>query len=92
MVSYGVAGRTREFGIRKALGADGPRVVRLVAGDLKLVVAGGALGLALAVVATRLLGELLFDIDALDPLTFVGVQLVLSRRGSRSSLPADPRR
>ena len=78
VVSYGVARRTREIGIRKALGADGPRVVRLlVAGGLKLVVAGGALGLALAVVATRLLGGLLFEVDALDPLTFVGVPLVL---------------
>ena len=78
VVSYGVARRTREIGIRKALGADGPRVVRLlVAGGLKLVVLGGALGLALAVVATRLLGGLLFEIDALDPLTFVGVPLVL---------------
>ena len=78
VVSYGVARRTREIGIRKALGADGPRVVRLlVAGGLKLVVIGGALGLALAVVATRLLGGLLFEIDALDPLTFVGVPLVL---------------
>ena len=53
-------------------------VVRLlVAGGLKLVVLGGALGLALAVVATRLLGGLLFEIDALDPLTFAGVPLVL---------------
>ncbi len=78
VVSYGVARRTREIGIRKALGADGPRVVRqLVAGGLKLVVAGGALGLALAVVATRLLGGLLFEVDALDPLTFAGVPLVL---------------
>ncbi len=78
VVSYGVARRTREIGIRKALGADGPRVVRLlVAGGLKLVAMGGALGLALAVVATRLLGGLLFEVDALDPLTFAGVPLVL---------------
>ena len=78
VVSYGVARRTREIGIRQALGADGPRVVRLlVAGGLKLVVLGGALGLALAVAATRLLGGLLFEVDALDPLTFVGVPLVL---------------
>ena len=77
VVSYGVARRTREIGIRKALGADGPRVVGLlVAGGLKLVVIGGALGLALAVVATYLLGGLLFEVDALDPLTFVGVPLV----------------
>ena len=38
---------------------------------------GGALGLALAVVATRLLGGLLFEVEALDPLTFVGMPLVL---------------
>ena len=78
VVSYGVARRTREIGIRKALGADGPRVVRLlVAGGLRLVLVGGALGLTLALVATRLLGGLLFEVDALDPLTFVGVPLVL---------------
>jgi len=78
VVGYGVAQRTREIGIRMALGADGGRVVRLlVAGGLKLAAAGGALGLALAVVATRLLGGLLFGIDALDPLTFLGVPLVL---------------
>ena len=78
VVSYSVARRTREIGIRMALGADGPCVVRLlVARGLKLVVLGGALGLALAVVATRLLGGLLFEINALDPLTFLGVPFVL---------------
>ena len=41
----------------------------LVAGGLRLVLVGGALGLALALVATRLLGGLLFEVDALDPLT-----------------------
>ena len=41
------------------------------------MVLGGALGVALAVVATRLLSGLLFEVDALDPLTFVGVPLVL---------------
>ena len=79
VVSYSVAQRTREIGIRMALGADAARVVRqLVAGGLKLLIVGGALGLTLAVVATRLLGGLLFEIDALDPWTFVGVPLVLA--------------
>ena len=78
VVSYSVAQRTREIGIRMALGADAPRVVRqLVAGGLKLRFVGGVLGLTLAVAATRLLGGLLFDVDALDPWTFVGVPLVL---------------
>ena len=78
VVSHGVAQRTREIGLRMALGADGPRVVRLlVAGGLKLVLVGGALGLALALAATRLVGGLLFEVGTLDPLTFVGVPLVL---------------
>ena len=74
VVSYGVARRTREIGIRMALGADGRRVVLLlVAGGLKLVVIAGVLGLTLAVAATRLLARLLFEVDVLDPLTFLGV-------------------
>ena len=78
LVSYSVARRTDEIGIRMALGANSSRVVRVLgAGGLQLVVIGGALGLTLAVVATRLLGGLLFEVDALDPLTFVGVPVVL---------------
>ena len=62
-----------------ALGADRARVVRLlVAGGLRLVVVGGTLGLALALAAARLLGGLLFEVDTLDPQTFVGVPLVLA--------------
>ena len=90
VVSHGVSQRTQEIGIRMALGADGARVVRLlVAGGLRLVVTGGALGLVLALVAARLLGGLLFEVDTLDPLTFVGVPLVLAAAALRAAwLPA----
>ena len=44
----------------------------------QLVLVGGVLGLALALAAARLLGGLLFEVDTLDPLTFVGVPLVLA--------------
>jgi len=73
-----VAGRTRETGIRLALGATAPSVARgLVAFTLAGVVAGVALGLAGAVVAARALAPLLFDVRPSDPSTFVGVVLLL---------------
>ena len=49
----------------------------LVAGGLRLLVVGGALGLALALAAARLPGGRMFEVDPLDPLTFVGLPLVL---------------
>jgi len=78
VVSYAVAQRTREVGIRMALGADSRTMVWLLAASgLKLVAVGGAIGLTVAFVVTRLLSGLLFDIDTIDPLTFIGMPLVL---------------
>ena len=75
-----------------APGVDRARVVRLlIAGGLKLVVVGGALGLVLALAAPHLLGGLLLDVDTLDPLTFVGVPLVPRRRPARRLAPGPPR-
>jgi len=77
-VSYSVAQRTREVGIRLSLGASRSEVVRLLlTGGLKLVAIGAVLGLASAFILARLLQSLLFGIKAIDPLTFVAVPAVL---------------
>lgn len=77
-VSYSVAQRTREVGIRLSLGASRSEVVRLLlSGGLRLVALGAALGLAAAFLLARLLQNLLFGIKAIDPLTFVAVPTVL---------------
>jgi predicted permease len=74
VISYAVSQRTRELGIRIALGAQRERVVRLVIGQgLTLTLLGIALGVAGAVVLTRLISSLLFGVAAADPLTFIGV-------------------
>ena len=79
VVSYAVAQRTREVGIRMALGADSRTMVWLLAASgLKLVAVGGAIGLTVAFVVTRLLSGLLFDIDTIDPLTFIGMPVLLA--------------
>jgi putative ABC transport system permease protein len=66
--------RTRELGVRSALGATSRDLLRLVLGrGLLLAVTGTAIGLAGAIVANRLLAALLFDISPTDPLTLLGV-------------------
>lgn len=78
VVAYSVAQRTGELGIRLALGAQRRDILRLILGEnLKLVAAGIAFGLALALVLTRLLQRLLYGVSASDPLTLVGVTLLL---------------
>ena len=75
---YEVTQRTQEIGIRMALGAQAAHVVRLVIGEgLRLILVGIAAGLAAAFLLTRLMTKLLFGISAGDPLTFVGVALLL---------------
>lgn len=78
LVSYEVARRTREIGIRSALGAARGDVVRLVLAEgMRLALVGAAAGIALALVVTRLAKELLFGVSAFDPLTFVLVTVLL---------------
>ena len=87
MVSYAVATRTREVGIRIALGADAAAIRRLLTtSGVRLVVVGGAIGLAVSLLATRWLSGLLFGIDAFDPIAFVGAGLLL---GATSLVAAD---
>jgi ABC-type antimicrobial peptide transport system permease subunit len=78
VVSYSVAQRTREIGVRMALGAKEKDVLRLVLGEGLFVIAVGlALGLLLAAAATRVIADLLYGVGATDPVTFVGVPLLL---------------
>ncbi len=78
IVSYSVAQRTREVGIRMSLGADGAAVVRMLMGSgIKLVLIGSALGILLAVAANIVLSSLLFGVGQFDPLTFVATPVVL---------------
>ena len=78
VVSYAIAQRTREVGIRVALGADAGRVVRLLAASgLKLVLVGMVVGLVASLVLARLLSDLLFGVETFDLMTFVAVPVVL---------------
>jgi putative ABC transport system permease protein len=78
VMSYSVAQRRNEIGIRMALGAQKMDVLKLTVGSgLKLVVIGLVLGLIGAVLLTRLMSTLLFGISATDPLTFVLISAIL---------------
>jgi len=79
VISYSVSRRTREIGIRIALGASRASVRSLVIGEsAKLVFFGLAAGIPAALVLTRFLSTLLFDVRPADPLTFIGVAVLLA--------------
>ena len=79
VMAYGVAQRTHELAIRIALGAGRIDVIRLVLGQgMRLVIVGVAIGLAGAFGLTRFLRTLLFEIEPTDPVTFVGVSILLA--------------
>lgn len=79
VVSYSVARRMREMGIRVALGADPASVGRMViASSMRLVVAGLVVGLVVSAFAARLLGSMLYEVAPFDPLTLVAVTAILT--------------
>ena len=79
VMSYTVSQRTQEIGIRMALGANVPDILGLVMGQgLKLMIVGVALGCIGAAALTRLLESMLFGVSATDPVTFVGIALLLT--------------
>jgi len=79
MLSYAVAQRTREIGLRMTLGAQRTDVMRLVIGHgMKLAIAGVVLGLIASFALTRTMKNLLFGVSATDPITFVSITVLLA--------------
>jgi ABC-type antimicrobial peptide transport system permease subunit len=86
MVSYAVARRTREVGIRAALGASRSDIIRLMTGGgMRLILVGIGVGLALAAGVSWLLAGFLYGIRATDAVTFIAVPLVLAAVGFMAS-------
>jgi putative ABC transport system permease protein len=79
VMSFLVAQRTHEIGIRTALGAQRLDVLRLILGQgMKLTIIGIAIGLVLSFTLTQLMKEFLYQVKATDPLTFVVVSMILA--------------
>ena len=83
LMAYNVTRRTRELGIRLALGAQGNGILKMVLGEtLKLTLIGIAVGLPCALAATRLIAHMLFGVTPYDPLTLAAVSFALLAVGA----------
>jgi predicted permease len=79
VIAFVAAQRTQEIGVRMALGATQFDILRLIAGEgVRLIVLGGVLGLAASVASAQLLRNMLFDVGAYDPATYLAVSLLLA--------------
>jgi len=98
VISYAVAQRTQEMGVRMALGARPAEILRLVLGQgMRLACTGAAIGLAVSLISSRLLRNQLFRVSSFDPLTFalmaavlVGAALAASYIPARRATRVDP--
>src|SRR5262249_9763194 len=98
VIAYSVSQRTREIGIRMALGAQQKLVTSMfVRSGLKLAAFGVAFGIVAAVLAVRLMSSLLFKVSAMDPLTYavvcavlLGAAFMASYLPSRKAANVDP--
>ena len=79
VISYSVAQRTREIGIRIALGAERSNILRMIVGQgLVLTMIGVAIGVAAALATTQVMLSLLFEVSASDPITFIAISVLLT--------------
>lgn len=98
VMAYSVSQRTREIGVRAALGASRPLLLRLVVGDgMRLVLYGVALGLGAAILAGRALSGMLFGLSTADPVslalagfTLISVALIACYLPARTAIRIDP--
>jgi predicted permease len=86
VLSYVVAQRVREIGVRMALGATAGAVRRMVVSQgMKVVLAGAGVGIAVALASTRLLDTLLFGVSAVDPVVFAAMSIMMIGVGMLAS-------